>query len=64
MTTKAKNSGGKRANSGRKPIPIAQKKIRISTSLARDVVEILRNSKLPIAQTIERAVRQYFIERK
>lgn len=49
--------GGKRPGAGRKPSE--NKKIRISTSLAPDVVKLLKESDKPIAQTIEEAVRNY-----
>lgn len=47
--------GGKRPGAGRKPSE--NKKIRISTSLAPDVIKLLKESDKPIAQTIEEAIR-------
>ena len=52
---KKETRGGARPGAGRKPNP--NKKIRIATSLAPDVVEILHSKKMPIAQYIEMAVR-------
>lgn len=56
MTTNNKH-GGKRPGAGRKPSD--NKKIRISTSLAPDVVKLLKESDKPIAQTIEEAIRKH-----
>ena len=53
--------GGKRSGSGRKKV--SAKKIRISTSLAVDVVEYLDSlADKPKAQIIEDAIRSYIIK--
>lgn len=51
---KTEKRGGARPGSGRKPSP--NKKIQVATRLSPEVVEILRNSDIPIAQYIELAV--------
>ena len=51
--------GGSRKGAGRKPGTIKpDKKIQIGTRLSLDVVEWLRSQDRPIAQIIERLVRQ------
>lgn len=52
---KPETRGGARDGAGRKPN--TDKKIRISTSLAPDVIQILASKNTPIAQYIEMAVR-------
>lgn len=55
--TKKETRGGARRGAGRKPNP--DKKIKMTVALSPDVVNILRNTKIPIAQHIEKAVRFY-----
>lgn len=55
---KKETRGGARPGAGRKPAP--NKKIRIGTSLAPDVVEILRSNDEPTAQMIETAIRAVY----
>lgn len=49
--------GGARPGAGRKPNQ--NKKIKMTVALAPDVVNILRNTSMPIAHHIENAVREY-----
>ena len=51
--------GGFRKGAGRKKMADGEKKVPVATRLAPDVIAILRNAQMPIAQHIEEAVRAF-----
>lgn len=54
----------RKSNAGRKALPPEEKKKRVATSLARDVVAIIEDQSVklrkPKAQIIEEAIRNYY----